>query len=152
MESQTNDVATLFSHSCPKPIQLVEFICRLAQDGKIGSFGSFSPSLYDTAWLAMVPNKPHEKTSWLFPSAFDALLDSQNEDGVWSNGSSIVDCLIDSLAALLAMVRRKESFDAKSSLWHRIEKARYGLKSLLQKWDVTDVPNMGFEIIIPSLI
>ena len=44
---------------------------------------SMSGSIYDTAWVSMVPNPGEREAKWLFPSSFECILDSQSENGGW---------------------------------------------------------------------
>ena len=47
------------------------------------AFSSFSTTIYDTAWAAMVSKDFHGKKQWLFPQCFEYLLAHQMDEGGW---------------------------------------------------------------------
>lgn len=125
-------------------------------------FGSFSISIYDTAWLAMIP-APGDPGHWLFPGSYAYLLLHQNDDGMWPEYASPIDGILNTLAGLLALVRHHESGtsniddprgspDRAFELPVRIEKARKALQSALSDWDVKETRHVGFEVLVPSLL
>lgn len=124
-------------------------------------FGSFSISIYDTAWLAMI-HTPGDPGHWLFPESYSYLLLHQNEDGMWPTYASPIDGILNTLAGLLALVKHHKSdttvnFDNAhpARVWElpsRIAKARRALESALCNWNVKQTLHVGFEILVPSLL
>ena len=53
----------------------------------------------------MVAKRTDGQIQWLFPSSFQYLLDHQQDDGGWQEGSSDLDGILHSLAALLAVCK-----------------------------------------------
>ncbi|KUI67223.1 Copalyl diphosphate synthase [Cytospora mali] len=122
--------------------------------------GSFSISIYDTAWLAMV-QAPGGPGQWLFPESYSYLLLHQNEDGMWPTYASPIDGILNTLAGLLALVKHHKSDTVNidnpraSKVWElpsRIEKARRALESALNGWNVNQTLHVGFEMLVPSLL
>ncbi|KAG8391624.1 hypothetical protein BUALT_Bualt01G0206700 [Buddleja alternifolia] len=72
------------------------------------NFGAFvTPSAYDTAWLAMIPD--HEnKNGPMFGSCLDWIVENQKEGGFWGEtneeGLPTIDALTSTLACLLALL------------------------------------------------
>ena len=63
-----------------------------------------SGSIYDTAWVSMVSKLVEGETTWLFPSSFQCICDTQGESGGWEGGDPI-DEIVNTMACLLAMKR-----------------------------------------------
>ncbi|KAL5976194.1 hypothetical protein ACLOJK_020524 [Asimina triloba] len=94
----------------------MESIQALVQRIKGEIFSSFdpysfvSPSAYDTAWLAMIPDPEHPDRP-LFPQCVDWILQNQHEDGFWSgetegcNPPPTLECLPATLACMAALKR-----------------------------------------------
>ncbi|RAH55298.1 ent-kaurene synthase [Aspergillus piperis CBS 112811] len=61
-----------------------DLVAKVASDSK-SQYGlsSMAPSIYDTAWLAMVEKKKDEGYEWVFPTSFEYLLREQTDDGGW---------------------------------------------------------------------
>lgn len=123
-------------------------------------FGSFSISIYDTAWLAMI-RAPGQPGRWLFPESFSYLLLSQTKEGMWPTYASPIDGILNTLAGLLALVKHRKSdvedLDSthSASRWDlpsRIEKARRALELALDHWNVNQTLHVGFEMLVPSLL
>ena len=142
---------------CSTPKEILDVIKEVIKDGeKLRRFSTFSPAVYDTAWLSMVHKKTGGQIDWKFPACFNVLLQSQREDGTWGVEASPVDGILNTLAALLALLTHRNlslrnSTEEIALLW-RIEKAQTGLQSLLQRWNVDDTVHVGFEILVPSLL
>jgi len=140
------------------PAEIIGAISQLVrEEDKLYRFGSFSISIYDTAWLSMVYREEDGRVSWLFPASFQYVLRSQQDDGTWTSYASHVDGILNTLASLLALLIHKEMSRIDSEydridLSRRIEKAREGLDSLLQNWSVGDVMQVGSEVLVPSLL
>ncbi|KAL4930283.1 terpene synthase family protein [Aspergillus undulatus] len=137
--------------------------------------GSMTPSIYDTAWLSMIP-KPGEKgrNEWLFPECFEYLLDQQNEEGGWDllnqggqQGSrkypehlAIPECIVHSLAALLALLThfkddRSVSRDGEKPLSRglaTISKAKRFLDQKLKVLQLEGITHLGFELLVPTVL
>ena len=118
-------------------------------------FSSFSPAIYDTAWLAMV-QKPSNHPTWLFPECFNYLLQTQNDDGGWSAYASEVDGILNTMVAIIALKKHQREPEALSypqeDIERRVSKAEDYIKVTLQKWDVTSTVHVGFEILVPNLL
>lgn len=142
---------------CTTPAEILDVIKEATQDGgKFRRFSTFSPAVYDTAWLSMVHKKTEVQIDWKFPACFDVLLQNQREDGTWGVEASPVDGILNTLAALLALLTRRnlslsDPMEEIALSW-RIEKAQTGLQSLLQRWNIDDTVHVGFEILVPSLL
>ncbi|KAF7375158.1 Ent-kaurene synthase [Mycena sanguinolenta] len=106
--------------------------------------GHMSPSIYDTAWVSMI-TKANE---WLFPAAFQYLLDHQHPSGGWES-SSETDSILHTLSALLSM--KLHSY-GDATLSDRLQRAQSYLATRLNAWDISTVERVGFEIAVPSLL
>ncbi|KAI0487357.1 Ent-kaurene synthase [Xylaria cf. heliscus] len=87
-------------------------------------FGSFSISIYDTAWLAMIRH-PGALGRWLFPESFSYLLSQQDENRMCPTYASPIDGILNTLAAL---------------------------QSTLNYWNVNQTVHVGFEMLVPDLL
>lgn len=71
-------------------------------------YSFISPSAYDTAWLAMIPD-PHQPDRPMFAECLDWELNSQREEGFWGEfdgyGVPTIDCLPATLACMVALKR-----------------------------------------------
>jgi geranyllinalool synthase len=69
-------------------------------------YSFISPSAYDTAWLAMIPD-PHQPSQPMFKSCLDWVLYNQKEDGSWgdcdAHGMPTIECLPAALACIVAL-------------------------------------------------
>ena len=129
-------------------------ISELAHRLEGGPFGSFSSSIYDTAWVAMI-GKPEDRSTLLFPQCFHFLLQAQNEEGGWASYVSDVDGILNTLAALLALKNYQKSgfsSDLLNDFETRIAKADCYARTLLKEWDVASTDHIAFEILAPSLL
>ncbi|KAF2478178.1 Ent-kaurene synthase [Lindgomyces ingoldianus] len=110
---------------------------------------SFSPSIYDTAWLSMVSKEGDS----LFPQCFQYLLDTQQNDGSWESYSCPLDGIMNTMAGLLALqTKAKSLLIPDSNLISRSSRAETALRDMLQAWDISSCDRVGFEIIIPALL
>ncbi|KAH8836246.1 hypothetical protein RJ55_10009 [Drechmeria coniospora] len=145
-----------------------DVVARLAASLDTPYLGSSSmtPCVYDTAWVSMV-SKPetHDGVTtshWLFPECFQSVLGSQSPDGAFgfSRGAGApIDGILDTMAALLSLLKHHKSPDVKGilavpppDLPRRIEKAREYLNDALQRWDVRSTIHVGFEVLVPTLL
>lgn len=81
-----------------------------------------------------------DEVRWLFPESFSFILGSQLPDGGWESYFSIDDGILNTMAAMLAIIRRINALgglDARqgllSNLRYRISKAKTYLEKALQK-------------------
>ncbi|KAF4628001.1 hypothetical protein G7Y89_g10156 [Cudoniella acicularis] len=120
--------------------------------------GSMSPSIYDTAWLAMIQRHTDGKSCWLFPECFQYLLRTQLEDGGWPSYASQVDGILNTMASLLALLKHSADFQQSprlNSVWNseaRINGAKDSLQIQLEHWNLELCDHVGFEILTPSLL
>ena len=104
--------------------------------------GSFTCSIYDTAWVAMVIKNVDGQRRWLFPSSFEYLINQQQHDGGWRTSSSGADGILNTLAALLACCRHINcplQLTQPEDLRHRKDRAIYFLETQFAKCDLTSV-------------
>ena len=118
---------------------------------------SFSPSIYDTAWVAMVEKTVDGDRSWRFPECFRYVLDHQKSDGSWESYASEVDGILNTMAGLLALkvhldTPQNRSSSLPSDIENRISNACAALENMLQHWDVQASVHVGFEILVPALL
>ncbi|KAI9925901.1 hypothetical protein MW887_005707 [Aspergillus wentii] len=122
-----------------------------------GDFGFMSCAVYDTAWVAMVAKPgPHGKT-WRFPECFRYLLDTQKDDGSWPTYAASVDGILNTAAALLALLlHQRHPYQlteySHQDLDQRIQSATKALHALLQSWDVDTCDHVGFEVLVPKML
>ncbi|KAF7881618.1 uncharacterized protein EAF02_006306 [Botrytis sinoallii] len=124
---------------------------------RAGGSGSMSTSIYDTAWVSMVSKDVDGVRHWLFPEAFQHIVDAQSKDGSWESYSSQVDGILNTMAALLAFVSHQSAnnssyFILPPDIDARILKAQGSLRHQLQAWDVRSCVHVGFEILVPALL
>ncbi|KAL8704955.1 MAG: hypothetical protein Q9201_001901 [Fulgogasparrea decipioides] len=125
-------------------------------DKKYG-LGCMSCTVYDTAWLAMIKKPTDGRQQWLFPVCFQYVLDSQLPEGGWPSYASNIDGILNTMAALLAILKHREEaiLDADfkvADLDPRIKTATQFLQRALDDWDVASTLHVGFEILVPSLL
>lgn len=120
--------------------------------------GSFSVTVYDTAWVSMVAKKSVDGPKrWRFPECFLYLLDHQGKDGGWESYSSEVDGILNTMAALLALKTHAEKphwsdHTLPDDIEERISKASDALQIMLAGWCVESCVHVGFEILVPTLL
>ncbi|KAJ7671648.1 Ent-kaurene synthase [Mycena polygramma] len=107
--------------------------------------GNMSPSIYDTAWVSMIS----KDGSWLFPDAFQYLLDHQDTSGGWTSKSSDTDSILNTLSALLSL---KLHSRADETFSERLHNAQMYLAAVLKSWDISMVERVGFEVIVPTML
>ncbi|KAF2184211.1 hypothetical protein K469DRAFT_689529 [Zopfia rhizophila CBS 207.26] len=119
-------------------------------------FGSFTPAVYDTAWMSMVTKDVDGSQQLLFPNCLLYLLREQLEDGGWASYSSPVDGVLNGLAALLALSKYVSgtpcSMIETACLRQRLTKAKTAISFALNQWDVKSTLHVGFEILVPALL
>ncbi|KAK2038154.1 ent-kaurene synthase [Colletotrichum somersetense] len=120
--------------------------------------GSMTPSIYDTAWLALVKKRNADgEQQWLFPECFQYIVDTQLADGGWEAHRSHVDGILNTAASLLALRRHaSEPLQVASvpaaEVQDRVDRASAALQSKLYAWDVTKSTHFNCEIILPTLL
>ncbi|KAF2706117.1 Ent-kaurene synthase [Pleomassaria siparia CBS 279.74] len=118
--------------------------------------GAFTPAIYDTAWLSMIVKETNGSKRLLFPKCFTYLLEQQQEDGSWLCYASPIDGILNSLAALLSLIKYSRhdfcSVIERSLLEPHIEKAKDAVIKMLSEWDVENTVHVGFELLVPSLL
>ncbi|KAK3381795.1 hypothetical protein B0H63DRAFT_561415 [Podospora didyma] len=119
-------------------------------------FGSFSTSLYDTAWLARVRTPDGD---WLFPQCFQHLIHTQEPEGGWPIYGADTDGIMSTMASLIALRDHYRHNPENASIpvprpliGERILLAEANLRHRLQVWDVALAVHVGFEILVPSLL
>ncbi|MCJ1344331.1 hypothetical protein MMC31_002534, partial [Peltigera leucophlebia] len=135
---------------------------RIANGCKNHNLGSATVSIYDTAWVSMIIRPTvggDDEVRWLFLESFSFILDSQLPDGGWESYFSIDDGILNTMAAMLAIIRRINALgglDARQGLLpnlrSRISKAKTYLEKAFQKWDVESSMHVLFEILVPALL
>lgn len=116
-------------------------------------FGTMSPAVYDTAWVAMVDKQENGTKTVLFPECFDFLRKTQCVDGTWTSSTSDIDIIINTLAALLALKRQiRRDARQKDNNSERCKRAEIALRTLLAEWNIENSDRVGFEILIPNLL
>ncbi|KAI0150011.1 Ent-kaurene synthase [Hypoxylon sp. NC0597] len=128
---------------------LIKRIATNCASGK--GFGSFSPSIYDTAWLSMIEHPDDKVNRWLFPECFEFILRHQSEDGSWESYASHVDGILNTAAALLSLKKHLAvcpDHPCHQDWTLRSIKAQGALGKLLRHWDVSSSDQVGFEILV----
>ncbi|KAI0847854.1 Ent-kaurene synthase [Daldinia vernicosa] len=109
--------------------------------------GFMSSSIYDTAWVSMI-QKPGDSKSWLFPECFNFVLQNQMSDGAWTSYASEIDGILNTAAALLAVIKHLKESPDNEDLMLRSQKAESALTRMLRSWDVGATDQVGFEILV----
>ena len=110
-----------------------------------------SASIYDTAWMSMVSKKIDGETTWLFPSSFQYIYDTQDEEGGWQNGDEI-DSILNTLACLLSFLKHRKLKTDDDELDDKIDSATQFLTTKLAGWDISTTDRIGIEITIPNML
>ncbi|KAI9708936.1 MAG: hypothetical protein M1820_003630 [Bogoriella megaspora] len=144
------------SQACPRPEEVLKIITeRCENHAQIMSFGSFSPSLYDIAWLSLTPTEENPNAD-LFPQCLEVVLRAQQSDGTWPSYASSTDGIVVSLAALLSIAthraRTPSSSKENKTFTHCIQQGTSGLYELLHSWDVENAVHVGFELLVIALL
>ena len=134
-----------------KAIDVIASIA-LQSDGANG-FGTLSPAVYDTAWVAMIEKQEDGKARFLFPESYDFLKLTQLPDGSWASNGCEVDGIINTLAAVLALKRRKsQNGHPEPEATSRSIRGEKVLREMLNRWDIEKSDRVGFEILVPKLL
>ena len=125
--------------------------------GGVDGAGSFSCSVYDTAWLSMVTKVVDNEEIWLFPNSFGYVLNSQQANGSWEEYAAPIDGILNTMAALLSLCKHRLSPLQISELMlldidTRISRAEAALRDMLRKLDVASTMHVGYELLVPQLL
>ena len=132
---------------------LVGQLASACKDGR--PIGCMSASIYDTAWVSMVSKIIDNRRQWLFPDSFQYVLDKQLSDGGWECYASDLDGILNTMAALLAILYNRKHSALDSNLHFpedvesRISQATRYLSERLKAWDVASCDHVGFELLVP---
>lgn len=142
---------------CPTPRDLISNIANSHKN--LAQFSTFSTAIYDSAWLSMIYKRDLEQDQnqpfHLFSECFELILKEQGGDGSWTCYGSRFDAILNSLAALLALVTYRRTCGAKfgtTELGNRIEGAESNIQRLLSEWDVGATVQVGFEVLVIGLL
>ena len=135
---------------------LVGQLASACKDGR--PIGCMSASIYDTAWVSMVSTTVDGCRRLLFPDAFKYVLDKQLPDGGWQCYASDLDGIINTMAALLAILHNRKHLSLDTNLHisdnaeERINRATQYLSERLGVWDIASSDHVGFELLVPTLL
>jgi hypothetical protein len=125
-----------------------------SESSSSNGLGTMTPTVYDTAWVAMTEKKfENGKSRPLFPEAYSYLEQTQSKDGSWGADSSSTDGIVNTLAALLALKKREcRQADELQATQTRCRAAKQALCRLLEGWDLDSSDRVGMELLIPNLL
>ncbi|KAL8832626.1 MAG: hypothetical protein Q9191_000142 [Dirinaria sp. TL-2023a] len=124
--------------------------------------GSMSCSIYDTAWISCVSKKSAATPrQWLFPSSFQYIVDSQQNDGGWHwPPQHTPECksgtIISSLAALFAIAQHVK--DPLQLRWLEsranecLAQGQAFLSRYFENYRSSSDYSVGFEVLVPALL
>jgi hypothetical protein len=138
---------------CPTPRHLINSIGQL--HAHLSNLGTFSHVVYDSAWLSMIFTRDERPARNLFPECFEFVLKEQGKDGGWKAYGSQFDGILNSLAALLALLTNRKTHGTvfgMTELEPRINDATEHIQNLLYKWDINSTVQVGFELLIVGLL
>ncbi|KAH7545952.1 hypothetical protein FEM48_Zijuj01G0148700 [Ziziphus jujuba var. spinosa] len=85
----------------------VKTIKEMMFSENIDPYQFVSPSAYDTAWLAIIPDSHHQNMKPMFQNCLNWVLNNQKQQGFWgecdSHGMPSIECLIATLACIIAL-------------------------------------------------
>ncbi len=129
-----------------QPLEWLEYEARIL----LGNLrqGTLSPTTYDTAWVAQVPDPVHP-TRARFPQSIAWLARHQYDDGSWGATSPYTpDRVLSTLAALCALKRHSQrEIDVQA-----IERGVGAVWRLLSELQLARTELVGFELLLPSLV
>nr|UVC58054.1 KSL6 protein [Isodon rubescens] len=107
------------------------------------------PSAYDTAWVAMVPERDYSGQKPRFPECLDWIVENQNADGSWGvqSSSMLKHSLSCTLACLLPL--RKWNVASPQLLRNGVEFIRSSSSAATDKNQISPI---GFDIVFPMMI
>ena len=139
-------------------------------------FGAMTCCVYDTAWVANVTKTTAGLPQYLFPSAFQFVLNAQLPDGSWNAHyypdhatesvpatpnapANLSDSILSTMAALYTLnihvvspLQIRPARIPAPSLRIRIARAAASLEKMLRVWRVDICNAVGFEILTPALL
>ncbi|KAF1992816.1 Ent-kaurene synthase [Amniculicola lignicola CBS 123094] len=133
--------------------EALNLVIELAK-GCTGTYeGSWTSSVYDTAWVSMVQRSDG---AWLLPQCFQYVLHEQKDEAGWT-GPATIDSILHTLAALLAIEKHLEHRKdlSKVDICDLKKRKQFGvgfLEQCLRLWDVETCLHVGFELLVPSLL
>ncbi|KAL8962203.1 MAG: hypothetical protein Q9193_001357 [Seirophora villosa] len=133
--------------------QRAQQLCQGLADGVTESnLCSLTTAIYDTAWLAMVSKAEGGEVHWLFPESLKFILDQQLPSGGWASYATKADSIMNTLAALLALVKHQNGDQPTESLQAAIRNVVAYLDAVLQTLDLDGNLSVGFEILVPAML
>ena len=115
-------------------------------------FGSMTCAIYDTAWVSMVSRPINGRKTWLFPSCFQLIVNTQRDDGGWGGNATDKDDILNTAAALLALCKHTDDETIAQDIKSMIDRATASLEESLQRLNLKDTLPVGFEMILPALL
>ncbi|KAK4224889.1 hypothetical protein QBC38DRAFT_396604 [Podospora fimiseda] len=131
--------------------QALAFVASLAAQCSKDSdaIGPSSSSVYDSAWVSLI----RKNGDWLFPECFDFVLNQQLPSGAWDSYSTPLDGILNTAAGLLALKKHLHHHNLdQDDLIQKSLKAESALKHLTCQWDINSVDQIGFELLVVSLL
>ncbi|XP_059635069.1 (E,E)-geranyllinalool synthase-like [Cornus florida] len=113
----------------------------------IDVYSFVSPSAYDTAWLAMIPD-PEQRDCPMFKGCLDWVLDNQRDEGFWGEDQYTIDTL---LATLVCMVVLKTWNVGDKNIKKGLEFIHSTMEMLLIKVKQDGYPRW-FSIVFPGIV
>ena len=133
--------------------QRARSLCQSLTNGIAKSnLSTITTSIYDTAWLSMISKVDGLVERWLFPESFDYLLSHQLCSGGWESYATEKDGILNSLAALLALMKHRDRANPSVNLEDAIQRAFGFLERSLVTLQVDGGLPVGFEILMPALL
>ncbi|BAF29818.1 ent-sandaracopimara-8(14),15-diene synthase, chloroplastic [Oryza sativa Japonica Group] len=108
-----------------------------------------SPSLYDTAWVAMVPERSSSQAP-CYPQCIEWILQNQHDDGSWGINSSSLSVNKDILLSTLACVVALKKWNAGS--YHIKRGLNFVGRNFSVAMDVQNIAPVGFNVTFSGLI
>jgi len=116
------------------------------------------PTIYDTALVAMLSRTKTDSaaTELVYPESFQYLLDHQQVDGGWAMRDFRLGTILNTLAGLLAIVKRPRSLSGglenAAALDLRATKATEFLREKLTAWDPKSEAHLDSIVLVPALL
>ncbi|KAL7150087.1 hypothetical protein ABFS83_05G084900 [Erythranthe nasuta] len=127
----------------------IERIRERITNGKV----EITPSAYDTAWVAMVPEREYSGgiiSQPCFPQCLDWIIENQNSDGSWGLNLGHPSLVKDSLSCTLACLLALRKWNVAHKQIHKgLEFIRKNSWAAIDKDQISPI---GFNIIFPSMI
>ena len=98
----------------------------------------FSPSIYDTAWLA-----------WLYPEVREGVIDAQRPDGSWGGE---LEYYHDRVICTLSVINAIAATSTNGYDLHRIEQGIQYLEKAIPHLAKDVLDSVGFELLLPRLV